>query len=405
MVATQRCVAVRSVPRSLSGPRPTCCADTRARGLKGGRADHRRRCLRRDGVQEPAGARRSGGPAVRRALGVQVREGRGSGETRGHVKPSSWQWAGRGAHRASRWARAHTRRSQRRASVAQGHRCAPARLRTPMSLGRTPHAGWQALEFRQRAAVGRPLPCLAASAGAPGVPVAAPDTKLGDLSMRAQGAVGGDGVHRGREPRCSDSLPPVREPRAIQPRPHGPSEGDSRDEGASRFWGPDRAGSGGGSEELRAWAWLRGSARSGAANGCPQITTLANGMRVASETYPYASTACVGLFIDTGSRYESAETNGVAHFLEHLAFKGTKSRSREKLEVEIENHGAHLNAYTTRCVAPAGWVLRQGGAGASGCEGLSSARAGSRRCSSPRARRTRSGRCWTSSPTSCRTRR
>jgi len=71
-------------------------------------------------------------------------------------------------------------------------------------------------------------------------------------------------------------------------------------------------------------------------------------MRVATETYPYASTACVGLFIDTGSRYESEKNNGVAHFLEHLSFKGTKSRSREKFEIEIENHGAHLNAYTTR---------------------------------------------------------
>ena len=80
-------------------------------------------------------------------------------------------------------------------------------------------------------------------------------------------------------------------------------------------------------------------------------------MRVATETYPYASTACIGLFVDTGSRYETAKTNGVAHFLEHLSFKGTKNRSREKLEIEIENHGAHLNAYTTRC-APSPAPLR-----------------------------------------------
>ena len=71
-------------------------------------------------------------------------------------------------------------------------------------------------------------------------------------------------------------------------------------------------------------------------------------MRVATETYPYAKTTSISLFVDTGSRYEDEATNGVAHFLEHLSFKGTKNRSREKLEVEIENHGAHLNAYTTR---------------------------------------------------------
>ena len=55
-----------------------------------------------------------------------------------------------------------------------------------------------------------------------------------------------------------------------------------------------------------------------------QVTTLPNGMRVASETTPFAETATVGVWIDAGSRYETAQNNGAAHFLEHMAFKGTQ---------------------------------------------------------------------------------
>merc|ERR1719292_24945 len=70
-------------------------------------------------------------------------------------------------------------------------------------------------------------------------------------------------------------------------------------------------------------------------------------MRVASEDSG-APTATVGLWIDTGSRYETAANNGVAHFLEHMAFKGTTKRTQTGLELEVENMGAHLNAYTSR---------------------------------------------------------
>merc|ERR1719290_113469 len=78
-----------------------------------------------------------------------------------------------------------------------------------------------------------------------------------------------------------------------------------------------------------------------------QVTVLDNGMRVASENSG-APTATVGLWIDTGSRYETAANNGVAHFLEHMAFKGTAKRTQTGLELEVENMGAHLNAYTSR---------------------------------------------------------
>ncbi|XP_062069194.1 mitochondrial-processing peptidase subunit beta [Lepus europaeus] len=78
-----------------------------------------------------------------------------------------------------------------------------------------------------------------------------------------------------------------------------------------------------------------------------RVTRLENGLRVASEDSGL-STCTVGLWIDAGSRYENEKNNGTAHFLEHMAFKGTKKRSQLDLELEIENMGAHLNAYTSR---------------------------------------------------------
>ena len=63
------------------------------------------------------------------------------------------------------------------------------------------------------------------------------------------------------------------------------------------------------------------------------VTTLDGGLRVASETTSGAETATVGVFIDAGSRFETAQNNGAAHFLEHMAFKGTSKRTQEQLEV------------------------------------------------------------------------
>merc|ERR1719478_311069 len=62
----------------------------------------------------------------------------------------------------------------------------------------------------------------------------------------------------------------------------------------------------------------------------------------------HGETATVGVWIDAGSRYETDANNGVAHFLEHMAFKGTAKRSQLQLETEVENMGGHLNAYTSR---------------------------------------------------------
>ncbi|KAJ7712033.1 Metalloenzyme, LuxS/M16 peptidase-like protein [Mycena metata] len=79
-----------------------------------------------------------------------------------------------------------------------------------------------------------------------------------------------------------------------------------------------------------------------------EISRLSNGFTVATEAHPHAQTATVGVWIDAGSRAETDATNGTAHFLEHMAFKGTGRRTQHALEIEVENIGAHLNAYTSR---------------------------------------------------------
>ncbi|KAJ2515210.1 Mitochondrial-processing peptidase subunit beta [Coemansia sp. RSA 1939] len=79
-----------------------------------------------------------------------------------------------------------------------------------------------------------------------------------------------------------------------------------------------------------------------------QISTLPNGFTIATESNPAVKTATVGVWVNSGSRSETAKDNGSAHFLEHMAFKGTTSRTQHGIELQIENMGAHLNAYTSR---------------------------------------------------------
>jgi processing peptidase subunit beta len=79
-----------------------------------------------------------------------------------------------------------------------------------------------------------------------------------------------------------------------------------------------------------------------------RVTTLPSGLRIATESNLSSETATVGVWIDSGSRFENDENNGTAHFLEHLVFKGTERRTQRELEEEIENMGGHLNAHTSR---------------------------------------------------------
>jgi predicted Zn-dependent peptidase len=78
------------------------------------------------------------------------------------------------------------------------------------------------------------------------------------------------------------------------------------------------------------------------------LSTLANGLRIATDRIDTVDTISLGLWVDVGTRHESAEVNGVAHFLEHMAFKGTERRSARVIAEEIEAVGGQLNAYTSR---------------------------------------------------------
>ena len=79
-----------------------------------------------------------------------------------------------------------------------------------------------------------------------------------------------------------------------------------------------------------------------------QLSTLANGLRVATDRIDTVDTVSLGIWVDVGTRHEQADINGVAHFLEHMAFKGTARRSALTIAEEIEAVGGHLNAYTSR---------------------------------------------------------
>lgn len=78
----------------------------------------------------------------------------------------------------------------------------------------------------------------------------------------------------------------------------------------------------------------------------PQVTRLSNGLTVASITMPEAETVSLGIWVGAGSRTELAAEHGVAHFLEHMAFKGTARRSARDIAEEIEAVGGDLNAAT-----------------------------------------------------------
>ena len=79
-----------------------------------------------------------------------------------------------------------------------------------------------------------------------------------------------------------------------------------------------------------------------------RLTTLPSGLRIVTEDMPGLQSASVGLWVMVGGRHEREEQNGVAHFLEHMAFKGTKRRSALRIAEEIEDVGGYINAYTSK---------------------------------------------------------
>ncbi|MGB0905498.1 MAG: M16 family metallopeptidase, partial [Mangrovicoccus sp.] len=79
-----------------------------------------------------------------------------------------------------------------------------------------------------------------------------------------------------------------------------------------------------------------------------QTHRLANGLRIVTERMPGLKSASLGLWITAGGRHERPEQNGIAHFLEHMAFKGTQRRSALEIAEAIEDVGGYINAYTSR---------------------------------------------------------
>ncbi|NRG19789.1 insulinase family protein [Rhizobiales bacterium] len=78
-----------------------------------------------------------------------------------------------------------------------------------------------------------------------------------------------------------------------------------------------------------------------------EVTRLANGLTVVTDNMPHLATTALGVWVQGGSRSESLSQNGITHLLEHMAFKGTKTRSARRIAEEIEAVGGELNAATS----------------------------------------------------------
>ena len=75
---------------------------------------------------------------------------------------------------------------------------------------------------------------------------------------------------------------------------------------------------------------------------------LNNGLNIVTYSMPNVNSVSINIIVKVGSRYESEEEAGISHFLEHMAFKGTKTRSAIEIAKEFDSIGGHFNAYTSR---------------------------------------------------------
>src|SRR5205814_5876012 len=77
-----------------------------------------------------------------------------------------------------------------------------------------------------------------------------------------------------------------------------------------------------------------------------KVSKLPSGLTVVTDTMRYLETAALGVWANVGGRYEQVSEHGVSHFLEHMAFKGTRRRSARQIVEDIENVGGDVNAAT-----------------------------------------------------------
>lgn len=78
-----------------------------------------------------------------------------------------------------------------------------------------------------------------------------------------------------------------------------------------------------------------------------EVSRLSNGLTVATETLPHIESVALGIWVKSGSRNETDDEHGIAHLLEHMAFKGTERRSAWQIASDIENVGGEINAATS----------------------------------------------------------
>ena len=79
-----------------------------------------------------------------------------------------------------------------------------------------------------------------------------------------------------------------------------------------------------------------------------QKTILSNGIRLVTERMPHVRSVAVGIWVDTGSRYESESRGGISHLIEHLVFKGTASRTAEEIARTMDSVGGQMDAFTAK---------------------------------------------------------
>src|ERR1700752_1849755 len=77
-----------------------------------------------------------------------------------------------------------------------------------------------------------------------------------------------------------------------------------------------------------------------------QQAALPNGVTIVTERMPQVRSVSVGIWLGSGSRAESPERNGVAHFIEHMVFKGTRKRTAEEIAQSVDSVGGMLDAFT-----------------------------------------------------------
>ncbi|MBC2884624.1 insulinase family protein [Ochrobactrum sp. CM-21-5] len=78
-----------------------------------------------------------------------------------------------------------------------------------------------------------------------------------------------------------------------------------------------------------------------------EVTRLSNGLTIATDTMPHVESVALGIWVKAGARNEASDRHGIAHLLEHMAFKGTENRTAWQIASDIENVGGEINAATS----------------------------------------------------------